>query len=157
MDELYEEGADPIMGFAEHRFLSNFYPCEIEYQNVKHRNTETAYVAAKTDDYLTKVAISEMTPGKAKRFGRTLELPEDWGRYQKVIHMINLTSLKYEDEELSDLLISTWPRKIVEANTWNDRFWGTDMDGNGPNKLGIILMVERLSRIRKRNGVFCIE
>jgi predicted NAD-dependent protein-ADP-ribosyltransferase YbiA (DUF1768 family) len=35
---------------GRYRFLSNFYPCEIEHQGIKYPSVENFYVAMKVND-----------------------------------------------------------------------------------------------------------
>ncbi len=65
---------------GEHRFLSNFWPAEVLLDGVVYPSVECAYVAAKTLDPAARRAILGMSPGQAKRYGRTLALRPDWER-----------------------------------------------------------------------------
>ena len=53
-------------------------------------------------------------------------------------------------QTLTDALLATGDEKLVEGNTWGDRYWGV-CDGNGLNKLGGILerVRENLRMLRK--------
>jgi len=55
-------------------------------------------------------------------------------------------------EILADALLSTGDEKLIEGNTWNDRYWGV-CDGKGLNKLGGILerVRDNLRMLRKNN------
>lgn len=50
----------------------------------------------------------------------------------------------YINEHLRSLLLNTGERQLIEANHWNDRFWGVDAEtGCGLNWLGKTLMITR--------------
>lgn len=40
---------------GEYSWLSNFHPCQIEYEGILYQSTECAYVAAKTHDVLNRI------------------------------------------------------------------------------------------------------
>lgn len=133
--------AEIILSFSgEHRFLSNFWPCEVEYEGISFSSVEHAYVAAKTTDIeLRQEIVYVATPGKVKRFGRKLVLRDDWEDI-KLSVMRNLVQQKFQDAELMEKLQATRPCELVEGNTWGDTFWGQCPIGNGQNHLGKILM-----------------
>ena len=136
---------------GEYRFLSNFYPAEIEYEGVPYRTTEHAFAAAKTlssEDRLT-IAAAE-TPGQAKRFGRTVKLREDW-ELVKVSVMADILALKFaEGSKYAEWLLETGDEPLIEGNTWHDNYWGNCFCGTkleckplGRNELGKLLMYRR--------------
>ncbi len=78
------------------RFLSNFYPCNVIYEGIEYPSSEHAYVAAKTDNQLQKIAISEiLNTSDVKRFGRTLKLKSNWDSV-KVSIMKNIVEAKFD-------------------------------------------------------------
>lgn len=130
----------PITEFqGYYRFLSNFWPCDIDYDGIVYPSTEHAYQAAKTNDIETKKLIVNLkTPGEAKRCGRKIKIREDWDNIKlKVMYDIN--KLKYECPDLAAKLMLTEGKEIIEGNKWNDTFWGV-CNGVGDNHLGNILM-----------------
>jgi predicted NAD-dependent protein-ADP-ribosyltransferase YbiA (DUF1768 family) len=126
---------------GEYRFLSNFYPVNIEYEGIEYPSVEHAYQACKSVDDNIRLEISKMTTGKAKEFGKTIKYREDWVDV-KVPLMKNLLLLKFQNEELKQKLISTGDDFIVEGNDWGDTFWGV-CNGRGHNMLGVLLMYVR--------------
>ena len=55
--------------------------------------------------------------------------------------MFSLLVQKYNKEPFYSLLINTGDSIIQEGNTWNDTFWGIDLNtGIGKNVLGILIM-----------------
>lgn len=123
----------------QYRFLSNFYPCNIEYEGVKHRSTETAYQAAKTDIVKEKYKIALMTAGESKRYARTLKLRPDWEEVKLKV-MEDLVRQKFtNNRHLKESLLMTGEQELIEGNAWGDVWWGI-CKGVGHNHLGKILM-----------------
>jgi len=123
------------------RWLSNFYPCDVPYEDMIYPSAEHAFVAAKTEDQTLRLKIQEIeTPGWAKKFGRKLELRPNWNDI-RIEEMRKIVSAKFEHNPwLMDKLLDTAPHELVEGNYWNERFWGKDLAGYGENHLGKILM-----------------
>ena len=134
-------------------FLSNFYPCNIEYQGIKYPTVEHFYVAMKVNDqqlingiYYTPNDFREMisnikTPAEAKKIGGKIKLRKNW-KNKKLEIMNWALREKFKDEKLAELLLSTGDEELVEGNCWKDFFWGM-CDGKGENHLGKILMEVR--------------
>lgn len=129
-----------IAGFTgEWRFLSNFWPCWVEFEGVRYPTTEHAYQAAKTTDKALRLLMSRATtPGQVKRMGKKMQVREDWNDIREDV-MRDLLIQKFSKREFSALLLSTLDMEIEETNTWNDTFWGV-CRGVGQNKLGQLLM-----------------
>lgn len=126
------------------RFLSNFYPCKVVYEGIEYPSSEHAYVAAKTDNQLQKLAISEIpSTSDVKRFGRQIKLKDNWDNI-KISIMKNIVEAKFDQNpDLMKLLQETRNYELIEGNNWGDRFWGQSPLGNGRNELGKILMSVR--------------
>jgi len=138
-----------IEGFeGKYKFLSNFYPVEILVNGITYPSVEHAYVAAKTEDKDIKQKIAAIpTAAAAKKFGRTIELPKDWGT-NKILIMLDLLIIKFENDDLRKRLKNTEGYEIIEENWWHDNFWGdcdcSKCDGiKGQNVLGKLLMKVR--------------
>lgn len=131
---------------GEFRFLSNFWPAEVELGGLKFPTVEHAYQAAKTLDIAQRRQIqSLLTPGQAKRMGRAVTMRSDWESIKLDI-MIDLVWQKFSRHpELKALLLSTGNAALEEGNAWGDRFWGISPVGSGigKNMLGKILMAVR--------------
>jgi ribA/ribD-fused uncharacterized protein len=130
---------------GEFRFLSNFWPCEVEFDGMLFQSVEHAYQAAKTIKMSERKRIQSCRqPGQAKRLGKTITLRSDWNEI-KVTVMATLVTKKFQDPQLRALLLATGTEEIQEGNTWNDTFWGICPPGsnNGKNILGKILMAVR--------------
>lgn len=135
------------------RFLSNFYPCEIEHQGIKYPSVEHFYVAMKVTDeqlingkYYTPVDFREMIakikePAIVKKIGSKVKIRKDWE--EKKIEFMNwAVREKFKKVELKQLLLDTGNMELIEGNSWNDTFWGV-CNGKGHNHLGKILMTVR--------------
>jgi len=140
---------------GEYRFLSNFWPTEVEMDGVLYPTVEHAYQAAKTTDERKREAIlwqmvpilngGEISwekigtsPGYAKSIARSFVLRDGW-EILKLPLMEFLLRQKFSTEPLRSQLLSTYPRELVEGNYWGDRFWGV-YKGAGENHLGKLLM-----------------
>lgn len=132
-----------IKGFKdEYRWLSNFWPCKINYEGITYPSVEHAYVAAKTNDLNSRLKLLTLTAGQAKKIGRTFELRKDWNEVRLDI-MRNFINQKFaEGTELSLKLDSTGDCYIEETNDWGDVFFGV-CNGVGSNHLGTLIMEAR--------------
>lgn len=128
---------------GEYRFLSNFYPAEVMFEEVLYPTVEHAYQAAKTLRTDMRLRIRDQaTPGGAKREGREVVLREDWD-YIKVDIMQDLVFKKFTTHsDLREKLLATGDAELVEINHWHDTFWGM-CNKIGANRLGRILMKVR--------------
>lgn len=140
------------------RFLSNFYPCEINYEGIKYTSVENYYVAMKIKDdqiidgkfmpwidireYISKIS----NPGEVKRLGRKLKIRKDWESIRLSVMDYGVKQ-KFKNESLQEMLLSTGDEELVEGNFWHDNFFGSckcSKCGNlGDNNLGKILMTIR--------------
>jgi len=125
---------------GQYEFLSNFYDQAFEYDGYVFKTAEHAYQAQKTIDDVDFEKIKNAdTPGQAKRLGKKLYNRWDWDDIKLDI-MYRIVFAKFSSSpELQKKLIATYPSQLVEANTWNDTFWGV-CNGKGENHLGKILM-----------------
>ena len=123
---------------GEFRFLSNFWPSPIEYEGIWYPSVEHAYQAAKTLKVSDRKRIAKLiTPGKAKRAGKELDLRPDWEEI-KLDVMRELLQKKFAYRDLMFRLKKT-EGELIEGNTWGDTFWGI-CNGKGENHLGKLLM-----------------
>ncbi len=129
-----------IKGFAgDYRWLSNFWPCVVIFENMEYKNSEAAYQAAKTKFIAERIPFQTMDAGKAKRAGRELTLRHDWREVNLQI-MYDIVKDKFcRNPELEIKLLETGDKYLEETNWWNDTFWGV-CEGVGQNHLGIIIM-----------------
>ena len=133
----------PVLGFThDYFFLSNFFPCKIEFEGAIYPTTENAFQAAKSPvGYRTRFEVC--TAREAKRLGWAPMTPESlaaWDAGQKVWVMLEVNMIKYlTHKDLGDRLLHTGNACLVETNDWGDIYWGI-CDGRGLNMLGRILM-----------------
>jgi len=137
-DPLFD---DMITSFSgDYRFLSNFCPAQVYFDEIHFSSVEHAYVASKTLDPSERIKISLIdSPGQAKRYGRKLELRSDWD-FVKHSFMKDFVRQKFLDTGLLMMLLETGDRELIEGNTWGDTYWGQSPVGVGENNLGKILM-----------------
>jgi ribA/ribD-fused uncharacterized protein len=111
---------------GEFDFLSNFFPCNIEFEGEVYPSVEHAFQAAKTLNLKERQMIrKEPTPGKAKRLGKNVLMRDNWDTI-KVDVMRSLVTQKFSnDPNLQEKLLSTFDRPLVEGNHWKDTFWGS--------------------------------
>lgn len=130
---------DRIYGFAgQHAFLSNFF---IESDGLTGEHRFQAMKAS--DPTWVRRILDAPTPAKAKYHGRSCVLRQDWEAV-KIDAMRQVVSVKFTGEPLRAQLIATGDAELIEANAWNDRFWGVDQaSGVGENFLGRLLMEAR--------------
>jgi N-glycosidase YbiA len=137
---------------GKNRFLSNFYPCSVRYEDDVYPSVEHAYQASKTDDPVFRRLIRSIeTPSEAKRVGKdlTFNVPFKMSHVIKVGAMLALLHHKFKNPELRQLLLDTGDCELIEGNYWGDTFWGV-CDGKGENWLGKSLMFVRDSIRREQ-------
>ena len=123
-------------------FLSNFYPCTVEYEGRIHQSAEAAFQAAKTLNEHERSLFTELSPSQAKQRGRRIPLRDDWEKI-KVQVMRDVCLAKFSQHEaLRQRLSQTDDAILEEGNNWGDTFWGT-VAGYGENQLGKVLMEVR--------------
>lgn len=132
---------------GEFRFLSNFYPCAVEWEGYTYTSTEAAYQAAKTVSTVDREMIrAARTPAEAKRLGRRVTLRLDWDQVRIPV-MRELLQRKFADPTLRQRLQATAPAELIEGNRWGDKFWGAVYhpagEWRGENHLGKLLMALR--------------
>jgi len=139
----------PITQFSGlYRWLSNFWPIQIEYEGKIYPSVEHAYQAAKTLDNGDREAIRiEPNPAAAKKLGNKVQLREDWEDIKLKV-MRKLLKQKFSKDPWMSMLIATADRKLIEGNWWNDTYWGV-CKGKGENRLGKLLMAIRKNLIKK--------
>jgi N-glycosidase YbiA len=141
--EIYKVTDNGIYGFfGDHRFLSNFHLCNVEFEGMCYPSSENAYMAAKTSDLNLKKVLQTMSPKKAKSYGRTVPLRENWDSIRLEV-MEKVLLVKFStNPSLREKLLETGDKYLEETNWWKDTFWGV-CNGKGENNLGKILMKVR--------------
>ena len=86
--------------------------------------------------------VSTMSAKEAKKFGREIPLTEDmlkeWNKEKRDV-MFDIVEAKFQqNKDLAKKLKQTSDRKLIEGNSWGDKYWGV-YNGEGENNLGKIL------------------
>jgi ribA/ribD-fused uncharacterized protein len=130
---------------APFEFLSNFYPCFINYRGINYSNSEAAYQAQKCPEQAYRFV--GLSGAQAKKLGREIPMRSDWDAVKLEV-MSEIVEAKFtQNEGLGKLLLLTGDMEIIEGNYWGDIFWGVctnrKYDHVGENHLGKILMEVR--------------
>lgn len=149
---MYESSIREFAG--RYAFLSNFYPAQIKIKLLGRLylfpTAEHAYQACKSTEraVIEQFVNLPMTPGEAKRYGRTIAVRQHWeGRKSAIMRYI--VYLKFtQNHLLRAALLETGLLYLVEGNTWHDNFWGQCncqkcFQVAPRNQLGVILMDTR--------------
>lgn len=125
---------------GQYEFLSNFYKSPFVFTGIKFFSVEHAFQCYKTiknEDF--NYVYESRNSYEAKKRGKSIKLREDWESV-KILIMEKLVFSKFnQNYEIYDKLIKTYPKILIEGNTWGDRFWGI-CNHSGENMLGRILM-----------------
>jgi ribA/ribD-fused uncharacterized protein len=145
---------------GEYRFLSNFWPCYMEYDNMLYPTAEHAYQAAKVGDPAIKARISHCdTPAAAKDYMTEYanQAGIDWTIEKKLAVMEELLGIKFGGMNpfLTRALLATGDTLLIEGNTWGDTFWGV-CDNAGENNLGKLLMKIREELFREKEQLILL-
>ena len=129
--------------FGIHRWLSNFHPCEIEFEGMIFPSTENAYQAAKIIPE-ERTPLVTCTPYESKKvwkkYTKIDKSAEEWDA-RKYSGMVYLSLEKYNmNIELRNKLLATGNKYLEETNHWGDSYWGVDIHRGGENILGKVLM-----------------
>ena len=135
---------------SEHRFLSNFWPCTVNYGALTYRSAEAAYQAHKCLDLNERGKFTTMQPGEAKRAGKHYHRP-DWDEMKLDVMRCVVWAKFTQNQALTLKLLATGQARLEEGNYWHDRFWGVCPVGSGKglNHLGQILMDVRRQLSKK--------
>jgi len=127
----------------EYYFLSNFSDHGFEYEGIYYPTNEHFFQAMKTlDNKKRKNIASAVTPSKAKKLGRRVNLRKGWNKKRHKVMKRGLYEKFAQNPALIDRLLATGEAKLVEGNTWGDNYWGNDFrtKKEGKNYLGKYLM-----------------
>lgn len=134
----------------EYRWLSNFFPCMIQFEGTEFKSVEHAYMSAKSHDPQWKeFCRTEENPGIVKRKSKEIQLRDDWGII-KVEVMRKCLQMKFNQEPFRSMLLATGTKYIQEGNYWHDTFWGVDITVDPPegkNVLGALIMEIRANLV----------
>jgi len=137
MDDIIKFGHED---FKDFRFMSNFFPSEIKVDGVMWPTVEHFYQAMKTIDLSDQEKIRKAeTPGKSKRLGRRMKIRHDWEEIKEDV-MLRALHFKFEaGSNFAKMLLLTEDSILAEWAPW-DEYWGLGKNGNGRNRLGVLLM-----------------
>lgn len=143
--------------FKGYNWLSNFYPCKIVDEfGFEYPSVENYYQASKVINIEERLEFKDISPSAAKDLGQKVALRSDWEEVKDEIMMNGLIQ-KFNNQELREKLINTYPVNITEGNKWHDNYWGICYCENckekgiiGQNKLGKMLMRLREDIIKGR-------
>ena len=141
--------------FGEYRFLSNFWPAKVTFDDVEYRSVELAYQAAKWKPELRQYFLN-CTELESIDYNRN-NTPNcysinEWDS-KKLDIMENLIKQKFDPEinpENYKKLQETGEKRLEEMNWWDDLYWGTNKNGEGENNLGKLLMNTRSSGVERQ-------
>lgn len=126
----------------EHKWLSNFEPCEIELHGITYQSVESAYQSEKSNDEKWKTFCKDNSSRDVKIASKKIKLRNDWDSVKLRI-MEHLLIQKFSKEPFKTLLLETGDENIVEGNWWGDVEWGVDLTRSpniGENHLGRLIM-----------------
>lgn len=123
---------------GEYRFLSNFYPCLLTFDDRIYRSVEHAFQASKTLNEQCRAEIQAAgSPAAAKGLGRRAPLRPYWDAL-RVPQMKLLLLGKFQYPDLAEKLLATGNAELVEGNTWGDTYWGAiDMTRQGAEEMKV--------------------
>jgi len=131
---------------GDYWFLCNFCYSPFEHTGFIWETVEHYFQAMKTTDLKEREKIRKAGhPKFAKRFGRLTKLRPDWEDIKYTVMQIGVIEKFTQNDKLRNLLIKTYPRKLIEGNVWHDNVWGDCrcaicVSIKGQNLLGKILM-----------------
>ena len=128
---------------GEYDWLSNFYPCSIDFKGLVYPNAEAAFQAQKVDilmssrpeefsikdkEFFTTLTGREAKPlgmGKRdKKFRMTEEELKVWNPIA-LSTMEEVVRAKYtQNDNLKEKLLATQELGLIEGNNWGDNFYG---------------------------------
>jgi predicted NAD-dependent protein-ADP-ribosyltransferase YbiA (DUF1768 family) len=132
-----------IGGFvAEYRWLSNYFPCRVEWEGRVYGSAEAAYHSGKYPKEDRDVFMKLDADPSRKLSGAKPYDSAAW-EARKMPTMRAVVWAKYsQNPELGKKLLATEDRYLEETNWWGDKIWGV-YQGEGQNLLGKVLMETR--------------
>lgn len=134
---------------GEYYFLSNMFPCKIEYKGLVFDCAEAAFQAQK------KPEQAQMFIGlngyQARKLGRRIPMTKEeldsWNSIRKFRTMYEVVWHKFhQNKDLLEKLNATEDAILIERNTWGDTLWGV-CNGKGKNFLGYYLALARKATV----------
>lgn len=134
-----------IKGFCgDYFFLSNMYPCNINWLNKNFKSVESAYQASKFFENDIIEQFTNITGYEAKALAKKYKkyIRPDWEIVKVNIKRQLIFQKFLLHDDLQSKLCNTLDRYLEETNYWGDTFFGV-YNGVGENILGKILMDTR--------------
>jgi ribA/ribD-fused uncharacterized protein len=152
-DDTFEgvvHDANKIAGFvAEYRWLSNYFPCRVEWEGRVYGSSEAAYHSGKYP-VADRDVFTRLDPDPARKLSRVKPYDTAAWELRKVRTMREVIWAKFsQNPELAQKLLATGDRYLEETNWWGEKIWGV-YQGEGQNLLGIILMDARARLAKER-------
>jgi ribA/ribD-fused uncharacterized protein len=144
--------AKKIAGFvADYRWLSNYFPCRVEWEGRVYGSSEAAYHSGKYPA-ADRDVFTRLEADPARKLSRVKPYDTAAWELRKVRTMREIIWAKFsQNPDLAQKLLATGDRYLEETNWWGEKIWGV-YEGEGQNLLGIILMETR-ARLAKDNAV----
>ena len=144
--------AKKIAGFvADYRWLSNYFPCRVEWEGRVYGSSEAAYHSGKYPA-ADRDVFTRLEADPARKLSRVKPYDTAAWELRKVRTMREIIWAKFsQNPDLAQKLLETGDRYLEETNWWGEKIWGV-YQGEGQNLLGIILMETR-ARLAKENPV----
>jgi len=139
--------AHNVKGFVgDYRWLSNFFPCPVDYEGLRYLSSEAAYQASKLTP-AERPVFTTLDPDAAKHLAHASKFDAAAWDARKDRVMREVLWAKFSQHpELAKQLLATGDKYLEETNLWNDPYWGV-YHGQGQNVLGRLLMETR-TRLR---------
>ena len=140
-----------IGGFvAEYRWLSNYFPCRVEWEGRVYGSAEAAYHSGK---YLKedRGVFTKLDADASRKLSRAKPYDTAAWEARKMPTMLEVVWAKFsQNPELGKKLLATGSRYLEETNWWGDKIWGV-YRGEGQNLLGKVIMDVR-ARLAKEGA-----
>lgn len=145
--------------FGKYRWLSSFGPAHLELDGTQYPSIEVAYQAAKwrpEDRQVFQGMTGEQAITYNRQYAPNRYTAEQWDEV-KLLVMTQLVIQKFcpvANPDNTERLLDTGGRYLEETNWWGDTFWGKNLQGEGENHLGRILMATR-QWLQEQPGEHC--
>ncbi len=127
---------------GEYGEFSNFSRHPFKLDGLLWPTAEQFFQAQKFEDakYRETIRLAH-SASIAARLGRSRSVPirPDWEEVKDEVMLRGIPAKFHAHATVKELLLSTGHEEIVEKTT-GDAYWGCGSDGDGKNRLGIILM-----------------
>jgi ribA/ribD-fused uncharacterized protein len=136
--------------------FSNFFRRKVVIEGVSYATTEHYYQSKKFEGVtkffknlgvtldLEEYIKNQKTPHEAAKEGRRKDFPlrSDWEDVKEAVMLTALRAKFTQHEDLKQILLETGDAVLAEDSPY-DYYWGIGRDGNGKNRLGVLLMQVR--------------